>query len=266
MEMACTDLAARMAGIRLCERLGRVLRESVPVNALLTERDPVEAAEEARELVAQGYRCLKAKVAPDELDREDERLARIRAAVGADVGLRIDGNAASNVEEAIALIRRLARHRIEYVEQPVAEIADLARVRAAVAVPIAADESVTGPEAVDRVAEAGAADVIVVKPALLGLHTSAAIAARAAAHRLPVVVTSTLDTSIGIAAALHLAATLPEPVRACGLATVNLLSGDLVHRSLLPRHGCLELPSGDGGCGLGVAVDEAELRRWTRSS
>ena len=74
-----------------------------------------------------------------------------------------------------------------------------------------------------------------------------------------VVVTSVLDTSIGIAAALHLAATLPDPVLPCGLATASLLAGDLVREPLMPRGGWLSVPQGPG---LGVQLDPAAVRRW----
>lgn len=259
LEMACADLAAQAAGVRLAALLGPVVRERVPVNALLAERAPRAAAAAARELAAQGFRCIKVKVAPDDPAVEDERLARIRAAVGPRVALRVDLNAALSVDAAVAVIRRLAVHGIEYVEQPVSDLADLAAVRRAVDTPIAADESVTGPAAVERIAAAGAADVIVVKPALLGLAAAAAVVRQAAAAGLSSVITSTLDTSFGIAAALHLAATLPDPLRPCGLATAALLSGDLAAVPLRPHDGHLSVPDGPG---LGLPVDEAAVARW----
>lgn len=260
LEMAWYDLAARAAGVRVAELFGAVRRERVAVNALLDEREPKAAAAAARDLVARGFRCLKLKVAPRDLDGEAARLAAVREGAGEGVALRLDANAAWTVGEAVAALRRLGADGVEYVEQPVAEIADLAEVRRAVAVPIAADESVTGPEAVERIAAAGAADVVVIKPALLGLRAAAA-AARAARERgIGVVITSALDTSIGIAAALHLAAALPDPLPPCGLATAALLAGDLAREPLIAEGGYLRLPSGPG---LGVEVDAAALRRWS---
>ena len=106
------------------------------------------------------------------------------------------------------------------------------------------------------------ANVIVVKPALLGLRAAVAVVRTAQACGMNVVVTSVLDTSLGIAAALHLAATLPDPVLPCGLATASLLAGDLAHEPLVPRGGWLEVPRGPG---LGVQLDTEMLQRWRSS-
>jgi L-alanine-DL-glutamate epimerase-like enolase superfamily enzyme len=132
-------------------------------------------------------------------------------------------------------------------------------VRRAVETPIAADECVTDAESVAKLAAMKAADIVVVKPALVGLRTAAEIIRSAGTCGLRAVVTSALDTSIGIAAAAHLAATLPEPMLPCGLATASLLEGDLVRQPLVPRGGWLRLPS---GAGLGVTLDAKALRRW----
>jgi O-succinylbenzoate synthase len=259
VEMACCDLFARSEGRRVAEVLGAVMREEIPVNALIEQRDPQAAAAAAGELAAAGYRCLKLKVSHD-LAEDDARLSAVRGAVGPAVHIRLDANGMWTVDEATAAITRLAAHAIEYVEQPVRAMEDLARVRRAVDTPIAADESVTDADAVERLAALEAADVIVVKPAFLGMRNAVAVIERAHAHRLQVVVTSALDTSIGIAAALHLAATLPGPVRPCGLATAALLAGDLVREPLIPQGGSLALPK---GAGLGIDLDEAAVQRWS---
>lgn len=261
--MACYDLVAQGRGARVAELLGPVRREAVPVNAVIDHPDPREAAAAARRLAKQGFSCIKLKIAPHDVDAETRRLALIRSAVGESVSLRIDANAAWTVSEAIAAIPRLASCGLEYVEQPVAEIAGLAAVRRAVAVPIAADESVTGADALAEIVAAQAADVIVVKPSLIGLTEAASVTRAAGAKALAVVVTSVLETSVGLAAALHLAATLPEPLRACGLATVPLLAGDLVSEPLVARRGCLDLPAVPG---LGVRLDEAACKRWRKGT
>lgn len=258
MEMACCDLAAQAAGIRVAQLLGGAVRELVPVNAIIDQPEPEAAAAAVRQRVAEGFQCLKLKVAHD-LPGDLARVAAVREAAGFAVRIRIDANGVWSVDEAIAAIQRLAVHGIEYVEQPVREIEDLAQVRRAVETPIAADECVTGVESVERLVHTEAADIVVVKPVLLGLRTAAAIIHRARACGLRVVVTSALDTSLGIAAALHVAATLPDPALPCGLATASLLEGDLVHEPLIPHAGWLRLPSGPG---LGLALDAEALQRW----
>jgi o-succinylbenzoate synthase len=258
LEMACWDLAAQAAGVPLSDKLSPVVTPRVPVNAVIDMLDPADAASAAQELVSQGFRCLKLKVGRDV--REDvARLAAVRAAAGPQVRLRIDANGVWTLEEAVEFLPQLAAYDLEYIEEPVAGMADLAQLRRAVNVPIAADECVTDAGAVQRLAALRAADVIVVKPALLGLRAAAAVVRTAQTCGMGVVVTSALDTSIGIAAALHLAATLPEPVLPCGLATASLLAGDLAREALTPRGGWLEVPRGPG---LGVQLDTEMLRRW----
>jgi o-succinylbenzoate synthase len=258
LEMACWDLAAQAAGVPLSDMLSPVVMPRVPVNAMIDMLDPADAASAAHELVSQGFCCLKLKVGRD-VRLDAARLAAVRAAAGPQVRLRIDANGEWTLEEAVEFLPQLAAYDLEYIEQPVAGIRDLAQLRRVAVVPIAADESVTDAGTVQRLAAMRAADVIVVKPALLGLRAAIAVVRTAQACGMNVVVTSGLDTSIGIAAALHLAATLPDPSLPCGLATASLLAGDLVPNSLTPRGGWLEVPRRPG---LGVQLDTEMLRRW----
>ncbi|MGD0949053.1 MAG: mandelate racemase/muconate lactonizing enzyme family protein [Candidatus Binatia bacterium] len=258
LEMACWDLASQAAGVPLAEMISPTVRQRVPVNALIDRLDPADAAGAAREFVAQGFCCLKLKVGRN-VAEDAARLAAVRAAVGPQVGLRIDANGVWTLDEALRFLPQLAAYDLDYVEQPVADAAVLAQVRRAVDVPIAADECVTDAAAVQRLAALRAADVIIVKPALLGLRAAIAVVRTAQACGMNVVVTSVLDTSVGIAAALHLAATLPDPVLPCGLATASLLAGDLAREPLVPRNGWLEVPRGPG---LGIQLDTEMLQRW----
>jgi O-succinylbenzoate synthase len=252
--MALYDLQAIERGVRVADLLGKVGRTEIPVNALIGS----DALESALVAVRGGFTCLKLKIDGHDIRKSCAVLRELRHAVGEAMKIRIDVNRGWSVDEAIECIPRLAASGIEYIEQPVASIAELARVRSAVGVPIAADECVTGEAAVRGIAAAAAADVIVVKPALVGLQSAMAIAGAATECGLAVVVTSALETSIGIAAALHLAATLPDPVRHCGLATAPLLAGDLVGEPLVPMRGFLRLPDAPG---LGVHGDDS-IERW----
>src|SRR5207302_2008088 len=129
----------------------------------------------------------------------------------------------------------------------------MARVRAAVRTLIAADESVRGLQEAQRVMAAGAADVLVVKPMLAGgLRPALDIIQAAAAAGLGVVVTTTIDSGVGVAAALHLAATLSQPALACGLATGMLLTGTLVTQPPAVQDSRMALPR---RAGMGVALD-----------
>jgi O-succinylbenzoate synthase len=186
---------------------------------------------------------VKVKVAERGQSLADDvaRVAAVRAALP-DAALRVDANAAWSVEEAVAALTALAPYGLEYAEQPAPGVDGLAEVRsrlaeAGVRVPIAADESVRKAEDPLRVARAGAADLIVVKAAPLGGVRRALEIVREAG--LPAVVSSALDTSVGLAAGVALAAALPELPYACGLGTGALFADDVVRPPLVARGGSL---------------------------
>ncbi|MFL6109583.1 MAG: o-succinylbenzoate synthase [Marmoricola sp.] len=215
------------------------VRSSIPVNVTV----PACSPERAREIVlaSQGCRTAKVKVAePGQALAEDEaRLEAVRDALGGDGLIRVDANGGWSVDEAVAAIGVLDRAAagLEYVEQPVAGVEDLALVRRRVGVPIAADESIRRAEDPYRVRDLEAADIAVLKVQPLGgVRACLRIAEDIG---LPVVVSSAIETSIGIAAGVALAAALPELEHACGLATVQLLQGDVVADPLLPVDGAL---------------------------
>jgi o-succinylbenzoate synthase len=205
-------------------------RDAVPVNALVD--GPFAVAE------VRAFPAVKVKVR----DASGISLvAAVRDAVGAHVAVRVDANGAWDVETAVAMIGRLARYDIEYVEQPVASLDDLARVRRRVAVPVAADECIRSLDDALRLRALDAADVIVVKQQPLGGVRAALDVVEAAG--VPAVVSSMLETSVGIAAGIALAAALPELPFACGLATLAALPGDVTRAPLVPVDGVLRVRS-----------------------
>ncbi|MDQ4501669.1 o-succinylbenzoate synthase [Sinomonas sp. ASV322] len=217
------------------------VRDRVPVNATV----PAVPADRVKEVLAKygAVPAVKVKVAERGQGLGDDvaRVAAVRDALP-DAALRIDANAAWTVDEAVAAILALYPYGLEYAEQPVAGIEGLAAVRARLAaagmtVPIAADESVRKAEDPLRVARAGAADLIVVKAAPLGGVRRALAIVREAG--LPAVVSSALDTSIGLSAGVALAAALPELPHACGLGTGALFEYDVVRPALVPDGGFL---------------------------
>lgn len=212
------------------------LRTSIPVNATV----PAVGPSEAHALVtSSGCATAKVKVAErgETLADDLARVEAVRDALGPAGHLRVDANGGWDVEEAVRAIRALDRFGLEYVEQPVATLQEMALVRRRIDVPLAADESVRTAEDPLRVAGLGAADLVVLKVQPLG-GVAAALAV-AGASGLPVVVSSAVETSVGIAAGLALAAALPELPYACGLNTVSLLEGDVVADPLVARGGSI---------------------------
>jgi O-succinylbenzoate synthase len=229
------------------------VRDSVPVNVTVPAVGPEQAAAIVR--ASHGCRTAKVKVAEpgQSVAEEQARLEAVRDALGAGGSIRVDANGLWSVDEAVSRIRLLDRAAggLEYVEQPCADVEDLAVVRRRVGVPVAADESIRRAEDPYRVRDLRAADVAVLKVQPLGgVRACLRIAADIG---LPVVVSSALETSVGIAAGVALAAALPELPYACGLATVQLLTDDVAVEPLLPRDGALPVRRPE--------VDEDALRR-----
>src|SRR5580692_4652733 len=216
------------------------VRDFVPVNVTV----PAVGPERAYEIVAgSGCRTAKVKVAErGQREAEDvERVAAVRDALdaaGPGGRIRVDANGGWSVDAAVRMLRQLSRYGLEYAEQPCATLPELAELRRSVDMPIAADESIRKAEGPLKVRAAGAADIVMVKVQPLGGVRAALRVAEACG--LPVVVSSAVDTSVGLAAGVALAAALPALPYACGLATMSLLDGDVTATSLVPVAG--ELP------------------------
>lgn len=217
------------------------VRDRVPVNCIVPAVDPARAAEIVRR---SGCRTAKVKVAdhPDSSGEDVERVEAVRQALGAGGAVRVDANGAWDVDTAVDRLRELDRAAggLEYAEQPCRSLDELAAVRRKVDVPIAADESIRRSDDPLRVALARAADLAVIKCAPLGGVRRALAVAEACG--LPCVVSSALETSVGLAAQVALAGALPELRFACGLDTLSLLDGDLVTEPLRPVDGWLTVP------------------------
>lgn len=215
------------------------VRDSVPVNCTVPAVDPGRA----HELVRAGHGCRTAKVKVAEpgqpLADDIARVEAVRDALGPGGQLRVDANGAWDVDQATHAVPLLDRaaEGLEYVEQPCATVEELAALRRRIDVPVAADESIRRVPDPYRVRELEAADVAVLKVAPLGgVRACLVIAERIG---LPVVVSSALETSVGVAAGVALAAALPELPYACGLGTATLLARDLTDDPLHPVDGTL---------------------------
>jgi L-Ala-D/L-Glu epimerase / N-acetyl-D-glutamate racemase len=248
-EMARLDLEGRRAG----RPVGEPGAEAIAVNRTLGAGPPEEVARRAAEGLREGFACFKVKVG---LPDDAERVAAVRQAIGPWPALRIDANGAWSVEEAIAAIATLRAYDLELVEQPCRTLAELAEVRRAAGVPVAADEPIGSAVDVRAAAEIDACDAVNVKLAPAGgFEAARATIAAAREHGLEPYLSSTLDGPWGIAAALQLAASERLSL-ACGLATLDLFDARLARVLPGPRAGLLAVPQGPG---LGVSVDDDVL-------
>jgi o-succinylbenzoate synthase len=265
VDLALHDLAAQRAGLPVARFLGGpAALPSVPVNGTIPRGTPDAMARNARELAASGIGTIKLKLGGVPLPEEVERVRAVREALGASVRIRVDANQAWSEREAIGALRALQPYAIEYCEQPVAATAleAMARVRAESPIPIAADESVRDLASARAILDAGAADLLVLKPMALGGLRAARLAAELARERgAGIVVTSLLESETGRAGALHVAASLGQAAHAHGLlAGVSPFPSTL---RLTPHaDGTLEVPGVPGlgiGSGLEAPARAAEL-------
>jgi o-succinylbenzoate synthase len=242
IDLALWDLAGRRADAPVWRLLGVLQTPAVLVNATIAAPDRAEAAREAADAAAAGFRCVKVKVG---LGDDAGRLAAIRAAAGPGVRIRLDANGAWSVPEAAASLRVLDPVGLELCEEPVSGLDEIANLSAQTSVPLSIDETAAVPGAFDH----RVCDAVCLKITRCGGITgllAAARRARAAGYR--VYLASTLDGPLGIAASLHAAAAV-RPEHASGLATL----GQFADRAdpLTPLHGMLSPPLGPGlGDGL----------------
>jgi O-succinylbenzoate synthase len=227
------------------------VRSSVPVNCTI----PAVGPDRAAALATAPHGCTTAKVKVAErgqtLDDDVARVAAVRAAMGPRARIRIDANGGWTVADAVAAIAVLSEFELEYVEQPAATVEELGAVRRRVDVPIAADESIRRADDPFRVKAHDAADIAVLKVQPLGgVRACLRLAERLG---LPVVVSSALESSVGIAAGVALAAALPDLPYACGLATTAMFDDDVVTHPSTPVAGRLQVAT--------VLPDPAALER-----
>lgn len=253
LQGALLDLEARRAGrslsAHLAARAGSLCGAPlarVPVNALLTARDPEALLSEAVLAREAGYRAVKIKVGSGAVESDVARLRAVRDGIGPSVRLRGDANGAWSVRDALAALEAFAPFDLEYVEQPVAarDIDGLAELRRHAAVKVAADESVASERGMQRLLAAGAADVVVLKPASLGgAGRTLELASLARQAGIRVVFTHAFESAIGARHALHCAAAWGDTEGIHGLATAGLFEADVA-----------EPPSCQGGY---VAIPDA---------
>ncbi|HKH50239.1 MAG TPA: o-succinylbenzoate synthase [Mycobacterium sp.] len=233
-------------------------RDRIPINATV----PAIPALEVPKVLARfpDVRTAKVKVAePGQTLVDDvDRVEVVRALVPT---VRVDANGGWTVDEAVAAARALtASGPLEYIEQPCKTVEELAEVRRRVDVPVAADESIRKADDPLRVVRAGAADIAVLKVAPLGgVRTLLTIAEQI---DIPVVVSSALDSAVGIATGLQAAAALPELDHACGLGTGALLMDD-VAEPMVPVDGYLPVrPVAPDRARLEALAAAAERKQW----
>jgi o-succinylbenzoate synthase len=262
VEIAAWDLLARARGRGLASVLTGGSSLDVPVNALVTAVSPEAVYVQASAAKRAGFETVKLKIGVCENSKQEvERVMAGRSALGANVALRLDANGVWSEDEAFNIIKTFAPYQPEYVEQPVApgNLEAMRMIRESTRIPIAADEDADDVESALRVIEGAAADVLVLKPLQLGgIGPTRRVIEAAAQAGVDVVITTSIDTGVGTAAALHLAASLGS-ADAAGLATLELLESSLIAEEMPIVRGRMTVPR---GLGLDVTLDRGALARY----
>lgn len=226
-------------------------RTEVPVNVTVPAVEPGIAAALVLE---SGATTAKVKIGdPGDDERDDRaRLQAVKDALGGGGRMRVDVNAAWDLKTATKRLEALASFDLEYVEQPVATVEEMALLRQRVSVPLAADELVRQSPHPLQVIEEGAADILILKVQPMG--GVARVLDLAARSAIPVVISSALETSVGMYGGLLAASLLDQLPYACGLGTVALIEGDPTMSPLIAKEGVLEVRRPE--------PDPALLDRW----
>jgi muconate cycloisomerase len=261
VEMALLDLAGHALGVPVTTLLGGSVRDEVHFNAWIGTLPPEQAAREATEWVARGFRSAKIKL--DGATGEGiARVAAVRAAVGDRLALRVDFNESLTLAEAVPFIRRLQPYALTLVEQPIPrdQIAGLVEIRRGIEIPLMADESVTDPASLIDIIRRGAADLVtgtVMKQG--GILRTRAMIECAAAAGLRVVVGHGFGLTPSTLAEAALAAVSEAVIDGCEAVGPLKMAGDVVAEPVSLDSGTLRLSQAPG---LGAAIDPDALKRY----
>lgn len=260
IEMALWDIQGRALGVPVHRLLGGRVRQSIPVVGLLLRHEPSGVATEARDLVERGFRHLKVKVGFG-LERDIAVVQAVRAAVGADVTIRVDAEESYDLKTALRVARALEELDVELFSQPVSrhQHDQMRQLRARTMHPILLDECIDVPEDVLAATRQGTGDAVNVKLMKSGgVHAARQMFAIARAAGLGALVGSMIEAGPGTACGAHLAVSSTAVTHPCELVGPTLLADDVLVRSLALRDGALD--PGDAP-GLGIELDRDQLQR-----
>jgi muconate cycloisomerase len=274
IDMAAYDLAGRQLGVPVHTLLGGALRTSIPITHSIGFIPIEDAEREVVQATKEGIRTIKVKVGID-ADRDVAIVKRVRDAIGPSVEICIDANQGyATPGEAIQTYRRIESCRIKYFEQPVHGLERMAQVASAIDAPVMADETAWNAHDVIQIVEKRAAQIVSIyttKPG--GLYRAMQVAAVCSAAGIVCNVNGSIETGVGNLANLQLAGAAEPVTLSCvipvstpaeaqhGQVAGIYYKDDLLAEPMVLRDGALTLPTGPG---MGIDVDEAKIRRFTK--
>jgi muconate/chloromuconate cycloisomerase len=264
VEMALWDWNGKALGVPVHRMLGGRVRDRVPLSWSLAVTDPREEVEEARAMVARGHRIFKIKTGAHPLAQDLRRIEAIRAAVGPDVSLRVDANQGWDRPTALKAGHAMAAYGIDFLEQPLPrwDLEGMAELGRRIEIPLMADESCFSPHDALAIARLGGVSILGLKlTKSAGILGTMAVARIAEAAALSCYVGCMIETSLGTAAYLQVALAAAPVTWGCELFGPLLLTGDVTRTPVRYADGAILALDGPG---LGVDVDETQLKAWTK--
>jgi len=266
IDIALYDLIGRHLGVPVHDLLGGVCRDDYIVEGVgygISIDEPAVVAAIAEQAVRDGYRQLELKAGDHRPQNDVDRLAAVREAIGPDIPIKIDFNGYYDTKTAISVIQAMQTHGVQWIEQPARywDFEALTMIRNAVNPIIVVDESVDTPQDMMRVARAGAADAVHIKPTIKGgLSTARAIASVAQAAGVVVVPGTSAPTGVGMAAARAFIATTPVLSGGAHGSPLDILVEDIV-TDPIPA-GSVTVPVSNRLPGLGIELNQAVVDRY----
>jgi len=261
IDLALHDLIGKALNIPVYKLLGGKFRDKVPVASEIGIDTPNVMADNAKKILAMGIKVIKIK-GSSEKEIDIDRIKTVRKAVGPDVDLRLDPNAAWDTISTIKIMRAVEDCNLQLLEQPIPawDYMGMAHIRKNIGVPLMADESIWTPQDAIKLHDYNACDLLNLKIAkTCGLHLGKKVEHVAEALGLPCIVGTELEPGISAVAKIHLVASMrvhPIPSEFTELTQVD---GSILTRPLTVVEGCLKVPEGPG---FGVEIDEEALEGY----
>ncbi len=265
IDLALHDLVGKILNVPVYKLLGGKFRDRVPVASEIGIDSPEVMAESAQKVLGLGIKVIKIKGSSD-MTLDVQRIKAVREAVGEDVGLRLDPNAAWNTMGTIKLMRQVEDCNLQLLEQPIPtwDLRGMAHIRRNIGVPLMADESIWTPQDAIKIHDYEAADLLNLKIAkTCGLHLGKKVETVAEALGLPCIAGTELEPGVAAVAKIHLAASMRVHPIASEFTEITQVDGSILKQPLEVVDGGLAVPEGPG---FGVEIDEDALQEYALTS
>jgi L-alanine-DL-glutamate epimerase-like enolase superfamily enzyme len=265
VDIACYDLMGKALGVPVAQFLGGNVRSSYVVEGVgygISIGEPAVVAEAARAAVERGYRQLELKAGDSKPGRDIERLRLVREAIGTEIPIKVDFNGFYDPKTAIRLIREMQPLGVQWIEQPAKawDVEGLAMIRNAVEPMIVVDESVESAHDMMRIARAGAADAVHIKPTVKGGFTIARkIAAVAEAAGIAIVPGTSAPSGVGMAAAQAFIASCPVLSGGAHGSPSDILVEDTITEPIPADSTMVHVRTGPG---LGIELNQTVVDKY----